>query len=158
MLAVNEKHKMNPELYKLVIRLKKMRSMEEIYATYPLVCRMNPDMEHDEFIAIQDEMMKQGYQCIGAYDQQEQLRGMCGYWVTHRFYCGKAIRIDNVVVEKQCKGLGIGSSLLNYVEKEGQRVGACSIILDAYAHNKESHDFYFKHGLDMKGVHFVKTL
>ena len=149
---------MKSEALKLEIRLKKMCSMDEIYATYSLVRTLTPDMQRDEFIAIQDAMMKQGYQCVGAYDQHHKLRGLCGFWVTHRFYCGKALRIDNVIVDHMCKGYGIGEALMAFVEKEAKRIGACSMILDAYAHSKESHEFYLRQEMQVIGVHFIKAL
>jgi GNAT superfamily N-acetyltransferase len=158
MLAVNEKHKMNVEALKLEIHLVKMRTMDEIYGTYPLIRTLTPDIDYEKFVIIQDAMMLQGYQCVGAYDQDNLLRGLCGFWVTHRFYCGKAIRVDNIIVDKDCKGLGIGEALLKSVEKEAQSLGGCSIILDAYVSSKESHEFYLRNDMSVIGVHFIKSL
>ncbi len=149
---------MHPMAPVIEIHIEKFDGKEALYATYPLVKQMNPELEEAAFRHIQDEMILEGYQCVGAFDQDNNLCGMCGFWVTHRFYCGKSIRIENIVVCQSMRNKGIGEALMQWVNDEAKRIECCAVVLDAYVENKRSHDFYLKQDLSIVGLHFMKVL
>ncbi|EQD69526.1 GCN5-related N-acetyltransferase, partial [mine drainage metagenome] len=41
----------------------------------------------------------QGYQCAGLYDDG-RLIGICGLWILTKYYVGKHIEPDNVVIQE----------------------------------------------------------
>ena len=156
MLVEKEKQKMHKNLPVIEIRLMELKSADDLYATYPLVRQLNRDLEEDAFKHIQDEMLQEGYACIGAFDKQNNLCGMIGYYISHRFYCGKSLRIDNIVVCRSMRNQGIGEALMHWIDDKAKQEGCCAMVLDAYVENKRSHDFYLKQGLSIVGLHFMK--
>ena len=140
------------------LHIKRLETLEELYETYSLVAHLTPELDPSKFQLIQQEMCRDGYQCIGAYGTDLQLLGMCGYWIRHRFYCGKSLYIDNIVSSSGIRGRGIGTVLMEWVLKEAEAQACEHIALDAYIDNKESHAFYLTHGFSIAGVHFWQKL
>lgn len=140
------------------ISLKLLKDRADFMGTYALVQQMNPELEEPVFRHLQDEMLREGYQCIGAYDTNNILRGMCGFWISHRFYCGKSLRIDNIVVCNSMRSIGIGEALMQWIHDKAKAEDCCAVVLDAYVENKRSHDFYLKQDLSIVGLHFMKVL
>jgi GNAT superfamily N-acetyltransferase len=140
------------------LHIKRLLTLEEIYSTYPLVVQLTPELSEERFRLIQQEMCKDGYCCIGAYCMEGELLGMCGYWVRHRFYCGKGFHIDNIVSATGIRGRGVGSVLMEWVEEEARTQGCDHIVLDTYLECKDAHAFYLTQGLTIRGLHFMRKL
>ena len=102
------------------------------------------------------EMMNQGYQCLAAFDGEE-IVGICGMWITTRFYCGKQVEVDNVVVVRSYRSKGIGKIMMNWVYDYAASIGCATCELNAYVSNGGAHRFYFKEGFDILGFHFQKN-
>ena len=83
----------------------------ELPAILPLVKMLNPDIDEAVLARRLEEMPEQGYQCAGAYCEG-QLIGICGLWIATRFYCGKYLEPDNVVVHPDFRSLGVGQKLM----------------------------------------------
>ena len=123
----------------------------------PLVKILNPGIEEDLLARRLEEMPGQGYRCAGAY-QNEQLVGICGLWVTTRFYCGRMIEPDNVVVHPDFRSLGVGQKLMAWVY-DYARAESCEVAeLNSYVGSPRSHKFYFNEGFQVLGFHFQKKL
>jgi GNAT superfamily N-acetyltransferase len=148
----NEKH------YTMELRIKKLETQEELYATYPFVAQLTPDLSEASFRTIQDKIMDDGYQCIGAFDTDGTMHGMCGYWIRHRFYCGKGLHIDNIASTGEMHGRGIGTVLMDWIVAEATAQGCDNVVLDTYLENKDAHAFYLKHQLRIAGLHFMRKL
>lgn len=140
------------------LHIKRLETLEEIYKTYPLVVHLTPLLSIEQFKIIQREMCNDGYQCIGAYDTQGTMLGMCGYWIRYRFYCAKSLYIDNIVSAKGARGRGIGSVLMEWLVAEAKRHSCEHIALDSYLDNKDAHSFYLTQGLAISGLHFMRKL
>ncbi|WP_235826627.1 GNAT family N-acetyltransferase [Acidithiobacillus ferridurans] len=41
---------------------------------------------------------------------------MAGIWLGTRFWCGRYLDVDNVIVDPQYRGVGIGQQLMDWVE------------------------------------------
>lgn len=140
-----------------VIIIKELTRKSEWLAMYALVKQLNKDMKRKQFEALLIEMLAKGYRCIGAY-QGKRLVGVMGMWVGYRFWCGKYVDIDNVVVSKGQRGKGIGAKLLRWVEKEAKRLRCEIAVLDSYTTSPSAHRFYFREGYSILGYHFTKDL
>ncbi len=123
----------------------------------PLVQILNPSLDETLLAKRLDEMPGQGYQCAGAY-LGEQLVGICGIWVATRFYCGKYLEPDNVVVHPDFRSLGVGQKLMAWVY-DYARAESCEVVeLNSYVGSPRAHKFYFGEGFQILGFHFQKRL
>ncbi|MBW2310232.1 MAG: GNAT family N-acetyltransferase [Deltaproteobacteria bacterium] len=60
--------------------------------------------------------------------------------------------VDELVVDKQHRGRGVGTLLLHRITTIAAKNGCREIELDSYLHRKGAHSFYEKHGFT-KRVH-----
>ncbi|HEY0272912.1 MAG TPA: GNAT family N-acetyltransferase, partial [Chitinophaga sp.] len=88
----------------------------------------------------------------------DQLIGLAGCWIITKFYCGRYIEMDNVIVDPAWRSHGIGRLLTEWVKAKAQETGCKSIHLDVYAHNKNAHRFYFREGFMIEGFHMIQYL
>ncbi len=129
----------------------------ELSTILPLVKILNPDIDEAILARRLHEMPEQGYQCAGAY-LGEQLIGICGIWIATRFYCGKYLEPDNVVVHPDFRSLGVGQKLMAWVY-DYARAENCEVVeLNSYVGSPRAHKFYFGEGFAILGFHFQKKL
>ncbi len=131
--------------------------IDQLHVILPLVKMLNPDIDEAVLARRLDEMPGQGYQCAGAY-LEGQLVGICGLWIATRFYCGKHLEPDNVVVHPDYRSLGVGQKLMAWVYDHA-RAQSCQVVeLNSYVGSPRAHKFYFKEGFAILGFHFQKRL
>jgi ribosomal protein S18 acetylase RimI-like enzyme len=140
------------------LHIKKLDSLEEFYKTYPLVTILNPELQEARFRTLQEEAVKEGYRCIVAFQNPQEMLGMCGYWIRHRFYCGRGLHIDNIATAPHMQGRGVGSVMMQWIKKEAVKQKCDHLVLDTYLENKDAHGFYLKHQLRVSGLHFMQKL
>ena len=59
-----------------------------------------------------EAMVKEHYQCVGLYLNQE-LVGISGMWFITRHYSGKTMEPDHVVIDNKHRNKGYGEMLMN---------------------------------------------
>ena len=123
----------------------------------PLVQVLNPALDEALLATRLNEMVGQGYQCAGAYDG-DMLVGVCGIWVATRFYCGKYLEPDNVVVHPDYRSRGVGQTLMAWVYDYARSLNCEVVELNSYVSSPRAHKFYFGEGFGILGFHFQKTL
>lgn len=139
------------------ISLREILHASEFLAMYKLVKLQNKDLARKEYSRLLAEMLPMGYRCVGAW-QGKKLVGICGFWSGTRFWCGRFIDLDNVIVDSALRSKGIGKKLVAWVEKEAKR-HKCKIVgLDCYVTAHDAHRFYFREGYISLGYHFIKKL
>ena len=123
----------------------------------PLVQVLNPALDEALLATRLNEMVGQGYQCAGAYDG-DRLVGICGIWVATRFYCGKYLEPDNVVVHPDYRSRGVGQALMAWVYDYARSLNCEVVELNSYVGSPRAHKFYFNEGFQILGFHFQKRL
>ena len=131
--------------------------VSEIDSILPLVAQQNPNVTPAQMAARLAEMRERGYRCIGAY-MSDELAGIAGLWTGCRFWCGKYIDADNVVVAESHRNLGVGTKLMDWIHAEGRRLGCEVAVLDSYVTYVDAHRFYERLDYEKVGYHFVKKL
>ena len=88
-------------------------NFEDIDSIFPFLQMSNPNIEIETLRLRVSEMIGQGYQCVGAFEKNN-LIAVCGIWIITKYYIGKHIEPDNMIVlpEYRSKGLGKECALL----------------------------------------------
>ncbi|MFW0777645.1 MAG: GNAT family N-acetyltransferase [Rickettsiales bacterium] len=139
------------------ISIVELETKSQFESIYPLIAQINPDMTKKEFKQLLKEMLEQNYRCIAAY-KGKKLVGICGMWCGTRFWCGRFIDVDNVVVDKSVRGQGVGALMMKWVEKEAKKQKANHVGADSYTKDGAAHRFYFRERFTILGYHFVRKL
>jgi len=142
-------------IHAVVVR--ELKGEAALQSIYPLIKQLNPKMSRTVFQRRLREMCAQDYRCAAAY-LGDTIAGVAGFWTGTRFYCGKYMDIDNVVVDDTHRGEGIGALLMSWLEAKARREGCRIIVLDTYTHFTKAHKFYFREGYTILGYHFRKDV
>lgn len=137
------------------MEIRELATDAEFAAMYPLILQLNNDMSQATFAQRLSAMREKGYRCAGAFDGAK-LVGVAGFWVGVKFWCGKYIDMDNVVVDETARGGGVGEKITQWILEEGRRLGCDKAGLDCYVTHHAAHRFYFRQGYKILGYHFVQ--
>lgn len=133
-------------------------SRDESAVIVPLANKLHPGMDAALFSSYLAEMFDlPTYRCLGLW-QDGRLVAMCNGWITVRFYCGKQLEVDNVVVEPGLRSQGIGKYFFNCIHDWAIQQGCKTVELNTFVQNSKSHKFYFNEGYVILGFHFQKLL
>lgn len=123
----------------------------------PLVALLNPGTNEKILLDRLNVMMKNNYQCLGVYDT-EKLVGVCGLWTLMKFYNGKHLEPDNVIISPEYRNKGIGELLMAWIDNYAAENNYEAIELNAYVENLKGVEFWKKTGYSIRGHHFQKIL
>ncbi len=129
----------------------------EFHRILPLVQQLNPTIPLATLQARLAEMEKLGYACAGAFVGDE-LVGIAGMWIGVRFYSGRYLDVDNVIIDARHRGAGVGRWLMDWVHAHARAQGCRVCMLDAYLANTAAHRFYQRDGYQPIGYHFSRAL
>ena len=104
-----------------------------------------------------EEMIHQGYKCVGIY-HQNKLIGVSGIWILIKYYIGKHLELDNVIILPEYQSKGIGKQLYTWILTYAKSIKCNSIELNCYVSNHAAQRFWINQGLDIAGYHFQKKL
>jgi GNAT superfamily N-acetyltransferase len=132
-------------------------SAEQMWEQFHLLKQLNPNLKEANFKTMLAEMLHYPYKMLGVFEG-EKCVAISGYWVMTKFYCGRYLEMDNVVVDEQYRSKGIGKIICDELEKIALKENCRVMMLDAYLSNVAAHVFYEREGFEKKGFHFLKKL
>jgi GNAT superfamily N-acetyltransferase len=97
-----------------------------------------------------------GRMCI-ATDGTEVV-GLAVYRIYENTVYGRHIYVDDLVTDALKRSLGVGKSLLNYMQVLAKEQGCVKFKLDSGTHRLQAHKFYFREGLVISAFNFQKDL
>lgn len=128
---------------------------ENIHSIIPLLQVLNEKISEEILKSRLDEMIKQNYQCIGIFDKK-QLIGICGIWILTKYYVGKHIEPDNVIILSEYQNQNIGKKLMNWIYDYAKKNDCVASELNCYVNNDKAHKFWEKEGYKVIGLHYQK--
>ncbi len=135
----------------------KLIPKEEIKSIIPLLQKLNPKITLAVLQNRLQEMLVNGYECVGIYDK-EMLMGISGMWFLTKYYIGKHVEPDNVYILPEYQGKGIGKLLMDWIFEYAQSKGCVASELNCYIGNKEGQRFWENQGYKLIAYHFQKEL
>jgi GNAT superfamily N-acetyltransferase len=132
-------------------------TLEELPLVLPLIELHNPKIPPEELRLRLESMIPHQYHCIAAF-QENRMVGVAGYWIGVRFWCGKYMDVDNVVVDPGLRSRGIGSRMMEWLHHKAAELQCQLVVLDSYVNYAEAHRFYFREGYQIVGFHFKRDV
>ena len=130
---------------------------DNIKCIIPLVTLLNPGTDEKILENRLELMQKNNYKCIGVY-HEEELIGICGLWELVKFYNGKHLEPDNVVIHPDYRNKGVGELLVKWIDTYAKEQNCEVIELNAYVENEKGLEFWKKNGYFIRGHHFQKPV
>lgn len=126
-----------------------------IYSIIPLLQTLDKEISKETLKQRLDEMIEEKYQCIGLFDDKK-LIGICGLWILTKYYIGKHIEPDNVIILPEYQNQKIGTKLMNWIYDFAKKNDCIASELNCYINNKKALKFWEKEGYEVIGLHFQK--
>lgn len=130
---------------------------DQIASIIPLLRVLNDSISEQILQERLDEMLVQGYICVGLYDG-DALVGICGLWLLTKYYVGRHIEPDNVIILPKYRSQGLGQKLMAWVYEYAREQGCVASELNCYLPNERAHGFWEKEGYQKIAYHFQKPL
>lgn len=128
---------------------------DNINSIIPLLKLLNENISENILKSRLDSMLQEGYQCVGIY-LHEKLIGICGLWILTKYYVGKHIEPDNVMILPEYQNQGIGKKLFQWIDNFAKQNGCVASELNCYVGNKKAHKFWEDEGYEVIALHFQK--
>ena len=143
----------------------KLIPTQNIKSIIPLVILLNKGIDEIVLLERLEAMLQNNYQCIGVYDtsaslstSKENLIGICGLWTLTKFYNGKHLEPDNVVIHPDYRNKGIGELMMTWIDNYARQNNYELIELNCYVENLKGVEFWKKTGFTIRGHHFQKII
>lgn len=130
---------------------------EDINSIIPILRLLNQDIEDDLLKERLAEMVEKGYECLGVFDNEE-LIGICGLWILVKYYVGRHIEPDNVMILPEYRNKGIGEEMMEWVYEYGRSKGCVASELNCYTTNSGGQKFWANEGYKILGFHYQRPL
>ena len=131
-------------------------SSEQMDSILPLAFLLNDGKIPLEILGGRlQEMIPLGYKCIGVYEGAK-LIGICGVWQLNKLYAGKHLEPDNVIIDPEYQGKGIGNLIMEFLFKYAKEIGCEGTEVNCYSSNTRGMKFWQSHGYETLGYHLVK--
>ena len=127
-------------------------SDEEIFSCYNLLLKLRPSLNIHTFVEDIRRMSKESYQlaCI----KDSKIKAVIGYRSLEMFVTRKILYVDDLVTDEQCRSMGHGKKLLQWLCNEAKALGCSYIELDSDNSGVETHRFYKINGFESVAQHF----
>jgi GNAT superfamily N-acetyltransferase len=124
----------------------------------PLAHKLRPAADPAQLREYLTEMFSfPTFHCFGLR-QEGTLVAVSFGWITVRFYSGKQLEVDNVIVDPDLRSQGVGKLFFSFIQDWAVRHECKTIELNTYVQNSRSHKFYFNEGYSILGFHFQKVV
>lgn len=128
---------------------------ENIFSIIPLLQVLNSSISETILESRLTQMIDQGYQCIGIFDDKK-LIGACGIWILTKYYVGKHLEPDNIIILPEYQNQNIGTQLLQWIDNYAKEIGCSASELNCYVKNTKAHALWEKEGYEVIALHFQK--
>ena len=103
------------------------------------------------------EMFAQGYKCVGIFEEEKMI-GISGLWIMTKYYVGKHIEPDNVIIHPDYRGAGVGEALMKWIYEYAISQNCIASELNCYVSNNAGQKFWINQGYKVIGFHYQKLL
>ncbi len=130
---------------------------EHLDSILPLLEILNPKTSREILIQRLMDIKETNYQCVGVYEHSN-LIAISGIWILNKFYAGKHIEPDNVIVHPDYRNKGIGELMINWIHEYAASNGCLTSELNSRVTNEAGNKFWKRMGYEIAGYHFIKSL
>ncbi len=135
----------------------KLIPKEQLESIIPLLKLLDSNIEEAILKDRLIDMYDSNYECVGVY-KNDTLIGISGLWTLNKYYVGKHIEVDNVIILPEYRSQGIGDILMEWIFEYAQSKGCIASELNCYVSNHKGVKFWIQKGYKIIGYHMQKVL
>lgn len=141
------------------MQIKEIKTREEIAKSYDVLIQIYENLKHETYIGDILEMMKEGYKMAGVFedDNRETCIGIVGVRIVHKIHYGKSVEIEDFMIDRQRRGIGVGKMLMRWVEWQSVSNNCKNIIGILESKRLPSQKIYSREKFEIEGLFFAKS-
>jgi len=143
------------------MQIKEIQTREEIAQTYSVLKQIYDELNEETYIEDVLNMMQRGYKMAAVFEDphNENVRciGVVGIRIIRKLHYGKAIEIEDFMIDRQKRGIGVGKMLLRFVDWQAANFGCKKIIGNLETKRIESQRIFAREKFLLDGFFFKKT-
>lgn len=128
---------------------------EQISNIIPLLRLLDDKITEEVLKERLNEMFDRGYICLGVFDS-DKLIGISGLWILTKYYIGRHIEPDDVVILPEYRGQGVGEKMMEWIYKFAKEQGCVASELNCYVGNSAGQKFWANESYRIIGFHYQK--
>ncbi len=144
------------------MQIKEIQTREEIIETYAVLAQIYDDLRYESYIEDILNMMQRGYKMAAVFEDQEIEDGRCigvvGIRIIRKLHYGKVIEIEDFMIDRKKRGIGVGKMLLRWVEWQVMLFGCSNIIGNLETKRIESQKIFSREKFLLDGFFFRKKI
>ena len=131
--------------------------IEEVLTYIHLFQELNTNISLNKLDDRLNNMNKENYIFVKVYDRVK-CHGVFSYKTTTKLYSGKQLELENLILYKNSRNMGIGKIVINYIIEKALILQCTSVELNVYIDNTNAIKFYEKYKFKKIGHHLIKCL
>jgi len=143
------------------MQIKEVQSREEINQTANVLAQIYEDLNRETYIEDILNMMQRGYKMAAVYEDPTVENGRCigvvGIRVIRKLHYGKAVEIEDFMIDRKKRGIGVGKMLIRWVEWQALNFGCHKIIGNLETKRLESQRIFSREKFNLDGFFFCKS-
>lgn len=140
------------------MNIKSLKTHEEIAQSFDTFWELRPHLTDKEvFVAQVMQQLKEGYEIIAAYEQEEVV-ACIGFRFLTTLAWGKILYIDDLITKEKTRGKGYGKILLDHVIQIARERLCKEVHLDTGYTRHAAHKVYLKQGFEFNCHHLALKL
>ena len=141
------------------MQIKEIQTREEIAQSYDILVQIYEDLNHETYIEDILNMMQRGYKMAGVFEDNtyEKCVGVVGLRIVRKLQYGKAVEVEDFMIDRKKRGIGIGKMMMRWVEWQSAIFGCENIIGALGNEREESQKIYSREKFEIEGYFFKKA-
>lgn len=143
------------------MQIKEIQTRGEILQTYAVLTQIYENLKIETYIEDVLDMMQHGYKMAAVFEDASIENGRCigvvGIRIIQKLHCSKIIEIEDFMIDRKKRGIGVGKMLLRYVEWQAANFGCKYINGNLETKRQESQKIFAREGFLLDGFFFKKS-
>jgi GNAT superfamily N-acetyltransferase len=123
----------------------------------PVLMELRPHLTPESFAQVYSEGHPQGLRYTAVYDS-DRCVAVAGWRLVATTVALRKLYVDDLVTTSDRRGKGVGAALLRKLESRAREAGCRVLDLDSGADREDAHRFYFREGMVIRSLHFIRRL
>ncbi len=143
------------------MQIKEIQRREEIFETYSVLKQIYDELNQETYIEDILNMMQRGYKMAAVFENPEKENRKCigvvGIRIIRKLHYGKAVEIEDFMIDRQRRNIGVGKMLIRWVEWQAAVFGCKKIIGVLETKRLESQKILSREKFNIDGFFFQKS-
>lgn len=142
------------------MQIKEIQTREEIFRTFAVLLQIYDDLNRDTYVEDILNMMQRGYRMAAVFEDREVNEGRCigitGVRVVRKLHYGKAIEVEDFMIDREKRGLGVGKMLIRWIDWQATIFGCKNVVGSLETKRLESQRIFARERFALDGFFFRK--